>query len=135
MSKRDENGEKQRDQGWTDDEKALRDQVLAGHSVVVNVRKSGPHKRLVPWLVEHDLITYVGHGSNRHSWPESDFANPFVKEAGKDRRAMVRHYREYLREQPELLRRLRGGELNGRALGCWCTPEPCHADVLLEYTT
>jgi hypothetical protein len=129
-----ERGEDELTKGWTDEERALRERVLAGHSVVVNVRKSGPHRHLVPWLVEEDLITYVGHAGNRHSWPESDFANPFVKEAKQDRVMMVRHYRDYLREQPELLRRLRDGELNGRALGCWCAPEPCHADVLVEYT-
>ena len=65
---------------------------------------------------------------------ESDFANPFVREAKLDRQAMVRHYRSWLADQPELLRRLRAGELSGKALGCWCAPEPCHADVLLEYT-
>lgn len=121
-------------EGWTDEERALRERVLAGHSVVVNVRKSGPHRHLVPWLVAEGLITYVGHAGNRHSWPESDFANPFVKEAKQDRAMMVRHYRDYLCDQPGLLRRLRDGELNGRALGCWCAPEPCHADVLVEYT-
>ncbi len=121
-------------EGWTDEERALRERVLAGHSVVVNVRKSGPHRHLVPWLVDEGLITYVGHAGNRHSWPGSDFANPFVKEAKQDRTMMVRHYRDYLRDQPGLLRRLRDGELNGRALGCWCAPEPCHADVLVEYT-
>lgn len=118
---------------WTRWEHDLREQVLDGHSVVVNVRRSGPHRHLVPWLVEQNLITYVGHAGNRHAWPESDFANPFVKEARQDRQAMIRQYRRYLAEQPELLRRLRDGELNGLALGCWCAPQPCHADVLLEY--
>ncbi|MBK1789009.1 DUF4326 domain-containing protein [Prauserella cavernicola] len=120
-------------EAWTDTEKELRDDVLAGRGAAVNVRKSGPHKHLVPWLVDNDLIVYIGHRGNRHSWPESDFANPFVKEAKIDREAMVRHYRSYLEDQPELLRRLRDGELSGRALGCWCAPAPCHADVLLEY--
>jgi len=115
-----------------EEERRLAQQVLRGRTVVVNVRRSGPHRRLVPWLVEHDLITYVGRGSPRHSWPASDFANPFVREARHDRIAMVRHYREWLRDQPELLRRIREGELTGRALGCWCAPEPCHADVLAE---
>ena len=23
-------------------------------------------------------------------------------------------------------------ELRGKTLGCWCAPEPCHADVLAE---
>ncbi|MFC4004360.1 DUF4326 domain-containing protein [Prauserella oleivorans] len=118
---------------WTATERELCDRVRAGESVVVNVRKSGPHKHLVPWLVDHDLIVYVGHSGNRHSWPESDFANPFVKEAKTDRDAMIRHYREYLEGRPELVGRLQAGELSGRALGCWCAPQPCHADVLLEY--
>ncbi|WP_431928463.1 DUF4326 domain-containing protein [Amycolatopsis tucumanensis] len=116
---------------WTDEERELAQRVRDGHAVVVNVRKSGPHKHLVPWLVEQDLITYIGHRGNRHSWPESDFANPFVKEGKTDRAAMVRHYREYLDGRPDLLDRL--GELSGRALGCWCAPEPCHGDVLLEH--
>ncbi|HJQ46196.1 MAG TPA: DUF4326 domain-containing protein [Amycolatopsis sp.] len=118
---------------WTDEEHELAGRVEDGHAVLVNVRKSGPHRHLVPWLVERDLITYIGHRGNRHSWPESDFANPFVKEAKSDRAAMVRHYREYLEGRPDLVRRLRNGELAGRALGCWCAPQPCHGDVLLEY--
>ncbi|PRX44149.1 uncharacterized protein DUF4326 [Prauserella shujinwangii] len=120
-------------ENWTGTETELRDRVRAGHSVVVNVRKSGPHRHLVPWLVDHGLLVYVGHAGHRHSWPESDFANPFVKEGKTDREAMLRHYREYLAERPDLLRRLRDGELSGYALGCWCAPRPCHADVLLEY--
>ncbi|WP_216214444.1 DUF4326 domain-containing protein [Amycolatopsis aidingensis] len=118
---------------WSAAEREIAESVLAGHAAVVNVRKSGPHQRLVPWLVRHDLISYVGHAGPRHSWPESGFANPFVREAKQDRQAMVQHYREYLARQPDLLRRLRAGELDGRALGCWCAPKPCHADVLLEY--
>jgi len=118
---------------WTQEEQDLARRVEDGHAVLVNVRKSGPHKHLVPWLVERGLITYIGHKGNRHSWPESDFANPFVKEAEVDRDAMVHHYREYLEGRPDLLRRLRDGELAGRALGCWCAPLPCHGDVLLDY--
>ncbi|SFQ74212.1 protein of unknown function [Amycolatopsis arida] len=119
---------------WTEEEREVARTVLAGRAAVVNVRRSGPHRRLVPWLVDADLVTYVGRAGNRHSWPQSNFANPFVKEAKVDRAAMVRHYRDWLADQPELLGRLRAGELAGRALGCWCAPEPCHADVLREYT-
>jgi hypothetical protein len=115
---------------WTEDERARAAQVLDGHATVVNVRKSGPHKHLVPWLESRGLLIYVGHSGNRHSWPQSDFASPFVKEAKADRARMVRHYQQWLDDQPELLRRLRAGELSGRALGCWCAPQPCHADVL-----
>lgn len=116
---------------WTETERELAERVLGGHAVLVNVRKSGPHKNLVPWLIERELITYIGHAGNRHSWPESDFANPNAGEAKLDRDAMVRHYREYLEGRADLLARL--PELEGRALGCWCAPQPCHGDVLLEY--
>ena len=116
---------------WTAAERELAIRVLSGETVVVNVRKGGPHRRLVPWLVEEDLLTYVGHAGNRHDWPESPFANPFVKQAKTDRGAMVSRYREWLHEHPSLLRRI-PKELAGRALGCWCAPEPCHADVLAE---
>ena len=45
---------------------------------------------------------------------------------------MVRRYREWLPSNTGLMARLRAGELTGRALGCWCAPEPCHGDVLAE---
>ena len=118
--------------GWSRAERALAAAVRDGWTVVVNVRKSGPHKHLVPWLREAGLLTYVGHAGPRHDWPESDFANPFLNLRDVDRPEMVRRYREWLAEQPDLLRRLRAGELTGRAIGCWCAPEPCHADVVAE---
>lgn len=117
---------------WSDDERERADALLDGHTVVVNVRKGGPHKHLVPWLEEAGLLTYVGHAGPRHHWPESEFASPFLREAKVDREAMVRHYEKWLDEQPNLLAKLREGELTGRALGCWCAPEPCHADVLAK---
>ena len=118
---------------WSDDERELGAALLDGRTIVVNVRKNGPHAHLVPWLGEQGLLTYVGHSGPRHSWPASDFASPFVAEAKKDRRAMVQHYEEWLENQPDLLARLRQGELAGRALGCWCAPKPCHADVLAHH--
>jgi hypothetical protein len=113
-------------------ERSLALAVLDGRTVVVNVRKGGPHKNLVPWLAETGRLTYVGHSGARHDWPESDFANPFVNMRDVDREAMVHRYREWLTERPGLMRRLRAGELTGKALGCWCAPKPCHADVLAE---
>jgi hypothetical protein len=118
---------------WTAAERELARQVLQGRTVVVNVRRGGPHRRLVPWLIDQGLIIYVGHAGARHSWPASDFANPFLRLARTDREAMVLRYRGWLDNQPELLAKIRDGELTGRALGCWCAPQICHADVLAEY--
>jgi hypothetical protein len=51
---------------------------------------------------------------------------------GKDgsRAEIIAKYRTWLADQPELLASLH--ELRGRDLVCWCAPEPCHGDVLLE---
>lgn len=116
---------------WTAAERELALAVLSGETVVVNVRKSGPHRGLVPWLLGEGLLTYVGHAGNRHTWPESDFANPFVGLRDAGRVTMVERYREWLYRRPGLLRRI-PAELAGRALGCWCAPATCHADVLAE---
>jgi hypothetical protein len=116
---------------WTAAEREVAIALLSGETVVVNVRKAGPHRRLVPWLVAEGLLTYVGHAGPRHDWPESNFANPFVKQAKTDREGMVARYRAWLDEHPSLKARI-PKELAGRALGCWCAPAPCHADVLAE---
>lgn len=47
-----------------------------------------------------------------------------------DREAVLSKYREYLLSRPDLLTDLH--ELDGEVLGCWCCPERCHGDVLLE---
>lgn len=117
---------------WSAAERELARQVLQGETVVVNVRRSGPHRHLVPWLVDRALLSYVGHAGPRHSWPDSDFANPFVRQARTDRNGAMRRYADWLDRQPALLDRIRGGELTGRALGCWCVPERCHAQVLAD---
>jgi hypothetical protein len=39
-------------------------------------------------------------------------------------------YRQYLLSRPDLIALLPG--LRGRRLGCWCVPEPCHAQVIAE---
>lgn len=41
----------------------------------------------------------------------------------------ISSYRDYLLESP-LKDDLE--ELRGKTLGCWCAPNPCHGDVLVE---
>jgi hypothetical protein len=60
--------------------------------------------------------------------PSSIWKNPFVIGRDGDRAEVIRKYEEWLMEQPQLLARL--GELRGKVLGCWCSPLPCHGDVL-----
>ena len=60
----------------------------------------------------------------------SKWGNPFV--IGKDgtREEVIEKYREYILNKKSLLICLH--ELEGKTLGCWCSPKPCHGDVLIE---
>lgn len=62
------------------------------------------------------------------------FGNPFVIGRDGTRAEVVEKYRHWLwqqmRQNPEMLRRVAG--LAGRDLVCWCSPKPCHGDVLIS---
>lgn len=79
-------------------------------------------------------MTSVVHQTNRafdvYIGRPSKWGNPFT--IGKDgtRAEVIQKYREWILTQPELLSQL--GELKGKVLGCWCSPLPCHGDVLVE---
>ena len=60
----------------------------------------------------------------------SKWGNPFVIGKDGDREMVIRKYREWLIEQPELVAAL--PELKGKVLGCWCSPQACHGDVLIS---
>lgn len=61
----------------------------------------------------------------------SKWGNPFV--IGKDgtREQVVAKYEKWLMAQPALVEAARR-ELKGRTLMCFCSPAPCHGDVLLR---
>lgn len=62
----------------------------------------------------------------------SIWGNPFhVQDFGRD--DSIRMYREWLAkpEQDELRARMRQ-VLRGKDLICWCAPQACHADIILE---
>lgn len=68
---------------------------------------------------------YIGRGS---VW-----GNPFtVQEFGRDR--CIEMYQEYitrrLEQEPALVTQLLA--LKGKRLGCFCKPQRCHGDVLLD---
>lgn len=60
----------------------------------------------------------------------SKWGNPFVIGQHGTRDQVVERYRRWLWEHPTLMGEL--GELEGQDLICWCAPEACHADVLLQ---
>lgn len=58
------------------------------------------------------------------------WGNPFVIGRDGSRAEVIAKYRAWVSAQPALMDAL--GELRGRNLVCWCSPEPCHGDVLIE---
>jgi len=106
---------------WPDEERALLDAFRAGESIVVNMRKNGPHGNLVPWLRATDQLTVADR--------TTEWGNVFVEGEDGDWETVVRNFEEhYLRHKPSLLKEL--PNMKGVAWGCWCAPQPCHCDVL-----
>lgn len=62
----------------------------------------------------------------------SQWGNPFIlgKDGTRAQPCVIAKYERWLQTQPELLAVL--PELRGKVLGCWCSPLPCHGDVLLR---
>jgi hypothetical protein len=58
----------------------------------------------------------------------SKWGNPFAIGRDGTREQVIERYQRWLGLQPQLLEQL--GELEGKTLGCWCAPRPCHGDVL-----
>lgn len=61
----------------------------------------------------------------------SVFGNPFVVGRDGTRERVIAAYRYHLKTNASLtVQAIR--ELRGKDLVCWCAPEACHADVLLD---
>jgi len=60
----------------------------------------------------------------------SKWGNPYIIGKHGTRVEVVEMYRTRLFGSPWLMKAL--PELTGKDLVCWCSPLPCHADVLLE---
>jgi len=93
-----------------------------------NLRKLG-YDSLEDWLSNPNSV-YIGrHLVYVKGTFNSKWRNPFpVKRLGREE--CIKAYREYILAKPELLDSL--VELRGKTLGCWCHPECCHGDVLIE---
>lgn len=64
----------------------------------------------------------------------SAFGNPFRIGEDGDRSEVLSLYEHWLRgeleKRPALKEQLL--RLRGKVLGCWCSPEPCHGDIIVK---
>lgn len=92
---------------------------------LVKLQKKGG-KILYPYDV------YIGRTINNPNWhlKDSIWHNPYRITSTQTRDDVIRLYEEYLLTKPELLIQL--PNLSGCTLGCWCSPEPCHGNVIIK---
>lgn len=105
---------------------------------VKNIRKLG-YQNLKEWT-ENDNNVYIGRAGivfvEKERFPKksSEFHNPF--KIGKDgtREEVLEKYKNYitdkLKNNNQLVEELI--KLKNKNLGCWCYPEKCHGNILLE---
>lgn len=85
--------------------------------------------------LKHDSYdVYIGRGS-KWGCPYTIIKDrpTLAKEIVGSKEEALAKYKEYVLNSPELMDSL--DELDGKVLGCFCKPEPCHGDVLLELIT
>ena len=97
------------------------------------------YKNLKEWMEDENNV-YIGRrgvvfiDGVRFPKTNSTFCNIF--KVGKDgtRQEVIIKYKDYiitkLKEDPDLQNEL--NKMKGKNLGCWCCPELCHGNVLLE---
>lgn len=107
---------------WPAELLAKKDRIERGGTVVVNLHKGSPDAPLVKWAEARGLLTRIDR--------KSPWGNPFVLNEDGNRDTVCDSYAIYFARKYGLQERM--AELRGKALGCWCAPERCHGDHLLE---
>lgn len=65
------------------------------------------------------------------SFHGSPFGNPFRISTEAERAGAIQRYADHLLSRDDLLIKLPNFE--GKRLGCWCSPLPCHGDVIADF--
>lgn len=107
---------------------------------VAHIRQHG-YNDLRMWMEDPNNL-YIGRrgivfiqekDGTKARWPKHDspWANPYKVGKEYTRDEAIAKYRSYI------LEKIQKGEvslhkLEGKTLGCWCKPDSCHGDVLVE---
>ena len=77
---------------------------------------------------------YIGRDMSHHVAGAlgSKWGNPFKpkKSNKKSLKKCLERYEDYIRNNPDLFNAVL--ELEGKEIGCWCKPSPCHGDILIK---
>ena len=88
--------------------------------------------RIYKGKIIQDCDVYIGRHNYNGGWnlSSSKWENPYKVNKHQDRQTVIEMYKKYIMGKPELMKAL--PELKGKRLGCWCKPEMCHGDVLVQ---
>ena len=106
---------------WSQSELERKAIAEAGGTVVANMHKDFD-KALLQWAKCTNRFTRIDRSS--------DWGNPFEMTADGDRDTVCDSYEIFFPRKFSLHSRL--DELAGKVLGCWCYPQRCHGDYLIN---
>ena len=111
---------------------------------VINVRVANirpQYNNLKEWMKDVNNV-YIGRGcilvidGIRYPKENSIWANPYKinDSTGITRNDVLEKYRTYIIQKIENNYELKQKllQLKGKILGCWCKPDGCHGDILVE---
>lgn len=105
---------------WSKDERERQEKVQLGKSVVANANQD---KNLIQWAEKVGKAVRIDRGTK--------YGNPFILPHDGDRDYVCDCFRDqYLPNKPSILKD--APLLQGKVLICYCYPERCHGDSLIE---
>lgn len=82
-------------------------------------------------LKDEPYDVYIGRGSKwGNPYTSINDRDTLASEVVESKEIALSKYKEYVLNTPELISSI--DELDGKVLGCFCKPESCHGDILLE---
>ena len=92
------------------------------------------YKSFEDWNADPNHI-YIGRDMSHHVAGAlgSKWGNPFKPPKKSNKKSLnkcLERYEDYIRKNPDLFNAVM--ELEGKELGCWCKPSPCHGDILIK---
>lgn len=104
---------------------------------VKNIRPE--YNNLVEWMNDDNNV-YIGRkcvvfiDGERYPKKSSNFANPYKIGIDGTREEIIKKYKKYIikkiNEDESIMDEFLA--LKGKNLGCWCYPDKCHGNILLE---
>jgi len=97
------------------------------------------YNNLQEWMNDDNNV-YIGRAGvvfiNNERYPKqsSIFCNPFKIGKDGDRNEVLNKYKDYIIKKLDNNINLKNElmKLKNKNLGCWCSPDPCHGDILLD---